>query len=286
MSSPPDDSPTPTLYVSDLDGTLLGPGAVLSSFSRMHLERMLANGLQFTAASARSAVSMRGVLGALPLRLPVICFNGGFVSDLATARHHHVFSLGLEVAREAMSMGRRRGLTPIVSTTDGVSEDRVYIARSVNAGMQMYVDERVLAKDPRLRIVDDPGQGLAGRVTCLTWIDRRELLEPLAEEITALGDAVQPHLFDDMYTLGWSWITVHAGEASKARATRLVMEQHGMAGHRLVAFGDQDNDLPLLRSADYAIATANAVPAVRDVADEVIGHHGDDAVVKWLLAHG
>ncbi len=276
----------PSVYISDLDGTLLGPDAKLSAFSRRHLERMLGRGLSFTVASARSVVSIRGALGPLPLALPVICFNGGFVSDLATGRHHHVFSLPGEVAAAVADRARARGLHPIVSTTDGVSEDRVYIPTERNAGTQMYLDDRRAAADPRVRVVPVPLVRADQRVTCLTVIDRRAELEPLAAELDALlGARIQPHLFDDMYTPGWAWLTVHGGEATKAHAANLVMEAHGLAGHRLVAFGDQDNDLPLLRVADHAVVPRNAAPSVLAVADEVIGDHADDSVVRWLLQH-
>ena len=43
-----------TLYLTDLDGTLLGRGARLSAFSRAGLERLYDAGVAVTAATARS----------------------------------------------------------------------------------------------------------------------------------------------------------------------------------------------------------------------------------------
>lgn len=272
-----------TVYVSDLDGTLLGPDARLSPFSKSAIEGLLDRGVQFTVASARSVISMQGVLGGLQLRLPVVGFNGGFISDLATGRHLAVLELG-DTAREAWSKARALDLAPMVSTTDGGSEDRVFVAHQHNAGVGWYVRDRERAGDPRLRLVDDPGAALDRRVTCLTVIDRRSRLEPYAAALEArFGERLRPHLFDDLYTVGWSWLTLHPGEATKARAVRSVLHAAGLSGRRLVAFGDQDNDLPLLLAADHAVATANAAPSVKAVADEIIGHHGDDAVARWLL---
>ena len=47
-----------TLYISDLDGTLLTNDARLSEFSRAVLRELIADGLSFSVASARSVVSM------------------------------------------------------------------------------------------------------------------------------------------------------------------------------------------------------------------------------------
>ena len=74
------------LYISDLDGTLLQGDATLSPYSRQLLNSLLQEGLPFTVASARSIVSMQPILKDVALSLPVIEFNGAFISDLATGR--------------------------------------------------------------------------------------------------------------------------------------------------------------------------------------------------------
>ena len=64
-----------TVYVSDLDGTLLRSDATLSVFSRDTLTRLLSEGLLFTVASARSVASIRPILAGLKLPLPIIEFK-------------------------------------------------------------------------------------------------------------------------------------------------------------------------------------------------------------------
>ncbi len=55
------------LYVSDLDGTLLQSDATLSARSQDILRGLLDDGMTFTIATARSAFSVRQILGDLPL---------------------------------------------------------------------------------------------------------------------------------------------------------------------------------------------------------------------------
>ena len=88
------------LYISDLDGTLLTNEPSLSEFSRATLMDLLASGLPFSVASARSVVSIRKMLRNLPLSLPVVEFNGAFLSDLETGRHGLINDLKPHVARE------------------------------------------------------------------------------------------------------------------------------------------------------------------------------------------
>ena len=65
-----------TLYVSDLDGTLLQNDATLSPYARDELNRMMDEGLQFTVSSARSTGTIIDILKGLKLQLPCALFNG------------------------------------------------------------------------------------------------------------------------------------------------------------------------------------------------------------------
>ena len=68
---------TKTLYLSDLDGTLLQNNAVLSSYAVRELNRMIEKGLCFSISSARSTGTVIGILDGLRLTLPFALFNGG-----------------------------------------------------------------------------------------------------------------------------------------------------------------------------------------------------------------
>src|SRR5262249_4198911 len=64
-----------TLYVSDLDGTLLGTDQRLSDASRSIINDLVAEGMLFTVATGRSLPPTELVLRGLDLRLPIICMN-------------------------------------------------------------------------------------------------------------------------------------------------------------------------------------------------------------------
>ncbi len=275
----------PALYVSDLDGTLLDTHGHLSSTTASVLTELLAGGLTFTIASARSVPSMRGCLGDLPLQLPVVGFNGGYVSDYATGRHHAVVSLPNAAARALHGLGVARGV-PVLVSTHTADEDRLYLPTACNAGVRMYLDARHDAHDPRLRDVPDTAHALDQDVTCLTLIDRREAIEATASGLeSAHAEALQLHVFDDLYTPGWTWLTAHGAAATKGRAVTRIRADRGLEDHRLVVFGDQLNDLSMFTIADHAVAPSNAAPEVLRAADEVIDAHHTDAVARWLTAN-
>jgi hypothetical protein len=276
-------APRPTeLFVADLDGTLLGPDARLSAFAREALERILQAGAHFTVASARSVQSMRPILGDLPLRLPVVTLNGAILSDLRTARHVRVVSVAVGALRVVMDAAAGLGLKPFITSFDG-ARDNLYIPPPANDGAAWYLANRREARDPRLRGEYDLDVWLAEQVVSLTFIDTRARLEPLVEAVDRSGLPLALAFTPHIYTSGWYWLTVHSGEASKDGAVRDLQRRHGLQGCPVVAFGDQANDVPLLRAADHGVAVGNADPEARAAAREIIGPNTEDSVPRYIL---
>jgi Cof subfamily protein (haloacid dehalogenase superfamily) len=273
------------VYVSDLDGTLLNSRAALSASAVERLNRLIADGVVFTVASARGVPAMQKVLAGLRLNLPVIGFNGAFVSDLQTGRHEIVHAIDPTIAAEARHLMAGFGFAPLISTYDG-REDRVYYPTPQNAGQAYYLDDRIAHADPRLRPLEDVAAALAEQVVCLTCIDRKQSLEPLAARIDELyAGSVEVHLFENQYSPGWYWLTVHDRRASKDQAVRELIRTRDLEDRALVVFGDQVNDLKLFALASESIAVANAVPEVIARATEVIGHHDDESVIGFIEQH-
>jgi len=79
-----------TLFVSDLDGTLLRNDATISEYSKNKLNEFISSGVLFTVATARSVASITKMLEGVDIELPVIEFNGGFISDLKTGEHKFI----------------------------------------------------------------------------------------------------------------------------------------------------------------------------------------------------
>jgi Cof subfamily protein (haloacid dehalogenase superfamily) len=68
----------------------------------------------------------------------------------------------------------------------------------------------------------------------------------------------------------------------KATGVAHVLDAVGGTWDQVIAFGDDRNDLPLLKRAGRAIAMGNALPAVQAAAHEIADSNEDDGVAQWL----
>jgi Cof subfamily protein (haloacid dehalogenase superfamily) len=267
-------------YVSDLDGTLLQPDATLSPWARETLEHVLASGTPFTVASARSMFSIRQILGDLPITLPVVSHNGAVVGELATGRALRVNGFTSAVAAEVMQVIVDQGQRPMITSHTGMSE-HLTSEKARNGGHGAFLQS--VRTDPRLRIVEDVSVALDEAVIAFTIIGEQGPLDTLRRGLASL-QGLEVHAFDDMYEHGWSWVTVHAEQATKAAGLRFIAAQAGLDAAELVVFGDQHNDVSMFSSADRAYAVGDAAPVLQAMATRCLGSNADDAVVRWLVA--
>lgn len=267
-----------TLYISDLDGTLLAPNGRLGSFTIRALNQLLAKGMLFTFATARSWHSAHVAAQGLSPSLPWIVHNGAAFADGRTgARTEEVFFTHAQ--REALlKQCAGRDLWPLVyGISDGA--ERVFYREGIprHRGMEYYIASR--PEDPRLAPVKSPGELLQGETYYFTFIHDREVLAPLWQEVKDwewLSLTFQQELYRQEY-----WLEIAPRQATKAQAALRLKEKLGCT--RLVAFGDSVNDLPLFQVADECYATANGLAEVKAAATAVIGSNQEDGVARFLL---
>ena len=109
-----------TLYVSDLDGTLLRGDQLLSQFAIDTLSALVARGMIFSYATARSLITASQATAGLTLNIPVIIYNGSFVVESATGKHLLSNAFTAEESTCILDTILDRGVYPIVySFIDG-----------------------------------------------------------------------------------------------------------------------------------------------------------------------
>lgn len=272
------------LYICDLDGTLLRSDGALSEFAKDGLNELLSAGVRLTVASSRATPAMRALLAGVELRLPVIEFNGAFVSELESGRHFVSNVLSNSAACAAVEAILATGADPVVSTWDG-SRDRVHFGGRMNEGTGWYVEEKRAYGDPRLTACDDL-LGVAGReeVASIVGFVRDPEAAALNESLreTMGGEAVI-HCAQNHYCPGWTEVQVQHRAAEKGAAVPALLAACDAVDADVIACGDHLNDLGLFAAATHSIAPANAHPTVLASATEVVGSNEEDGVVRHLL---
>ena len=84
---------------------------------------------------------------------------------------------------------------------------------------------------------------------------------------------------------GENWYAFLPEGSGKVAAIRALTEASGISPDDIAAFGDDLNDVEMLKMCGMGVAVANAIPEVRRIADDVTLSNDQDGVVVWLSCH-
>ncbi len=266
-----------TLYVTDLDGTLLRNDQRVSAYSCSVINDLVARGLIFSYATARSVITARKATAGLNAQIPLIVYNGTFVVDNATGKRLISNTFSEPEAAALLKVLLAHDIAPLVYSLQNDAEKFSYIPSVISLGLQRFLDTR--SGDVRDNPVSSAADLARGEIYYFTCIDEPSKLVPVYDLIRDRYNCMyQKDVYsDDM------WLEILPKAASKATAIRQVKELYGC--DRIVAFGDGPNDLPMFEIADECYAVANAVDELKAIATDVIDSNTNDGVARWLSEH-
>lgn len=99
------------LFISGLDDTLLNNKDSLSDYSRVELNRMLDEGVNFTISTMRTPASLMEPMRDIRLKLPVIAMDGAVLYDIREKMYLKTYVISARESNEILALIKNRGLT-------------------------------------------------------------------------------------------------------------------------------------------------------------------------------
>jgi Cof subfamily protein (haloacid dehalogenase superfamily) len=274
--------PMKTLYISDLDGTLLSPNATLSKRTVSILNDLMGQGLSFTAATARSIASVKYILKDLKLTLPIILMNGVCIYDPINLNYINVETFNREDARILISMIEDNNLKGFLYTlNDG--KLATYYEELSNRSLKDFYEERVNKYSKTFTRVDNFATLVNEPIIYFTLMDYKENLEQLNQMVKKLPN-INSVFYKDNYIKDMWYLEIFSKKASKFHAVQYLRSY--LAVDTVIGFGDNQNDMALFDACDKSFAVDNAISELKNRADGIIGSNTKDAVAIWLSQNG
>lgn len=266
----------------DLDGTLLRSDKSIAPSSIAVVKRLIEAGWYVAIATGRhphSALRYFKELGALTERSLAVIFNGSALismdsyqkegcPDTGFATLREDLASGAEIARVAAlahrynlrvhAYAKRRGLI--------VEDTNRYTMREIFHAGVAYVEGFVFERPP----VDESFYKLiaVGRVEDLDAF-RAALTAKMREDFAVMRT-------DD------NFLEFIPHQRSKGAALSWLSECAGIRPEEVVAFGDAENDLLMLKNAGLGVAMGNAAPELKAQADFVTAGNDEDGIAQVL----
>lgn len=267
-----------TLYISDLDGTLLNQNAVLSEDTISGLNELIEKGVNFTVATARTSATVVKMMQDVNIQLPVILMNGVAIYDIKKQTY---------VLTESISNNGKQILIDAIRKHIGtgfiycVENDRLdtYFENADSPVAQAFIEEREKLYGKKFTKVESFEECLDKNVIYYSIDDKEEKLKKAYEVLSQCPD-LHVEFYRDIYNTDHWYLEVCSCTASKKNAVKRLRTLLG--AEKVISFGDNLNDIPMFEASDEAYAVANAKDEVKLNANGVIDSNIDNGVVKFI----
>lgn len=269
-----------TLYVSDLDGTLLAPDSRVSRRSASILSELSGKGALITVATARTPATVEPLLADVKSDLPAIVMTGASLWDRKTKRYADTRFIDADTSRTVREIAARHGVAPFTYTLGKGGMLEVYRNGELAPCDRKFIADRSDLPLKRFHLDTPEGDDYALPDTILFFaMGKPERIFPLADELRA-ATLCSISSYIDIFGDDTAILEVLAPGLNKADSVKKIAARY--EADRIVAFGDNLNDISMLEIADVAVAVGNARDEVKRVADVVTGTNADDAVARFI----
>jgi Cof subfamily protein (haloacid dehalogenase superfamily) len=247
------------MVVTDLDGTLLRSDKSISSYTLQVLEKLNAEGVKIAIATARPPRIAVKILPDNFDNVYVICYNGA-----------EIYYNGNLIYRKHMGVGT------VKTIVDWFCTNYPNVNLSLEIENQLYTnfDISLMGWLPPYNQVDF--RVFNHKETAKVMVDVSMLAD--ISTVRNIIPACCSMVVTDKMSLG----QIAHSDVSKINAVRYLVNSFGYSLSDVIAFGDDYNDLDIVRECGIGVAMGNAEKDLKEIADIIAEINDDDGVAKVL----
>lgn len=241
------------LFVSDIDGTLLISGKNISEKNIAAVKKMVDAGIVVTLATGRMYRATLPVAKALGVDVPIITYNGALIKS-ADGKIFHEKCLPPDIVVELTNFFEKNNFY-----IQNYSKDNLYFP-IYNDYAKFYENSQKVHGET---IGWDKMKEKTSHVCKMLGISSS------LEETEKISAAVRKN-FGEKISITRStpiFNEIVCPGVSKAAAIKILTEKLGVKISEVMAIGDSDNDLPMLKAAGKSVAMGNATDYIKSVCD-------------------
>ncbi|MBR1639392.1 MAG: Cof-type HAD-IIB family hydrolase [Treponema sp.] len=249
-----------SIILSDLDGTLFHNDKSISDYSKTMIAQSQKQGILFGVCTSRAKVNAAQFLNGI--KPDILITNGGGLVHCGEEKIDSCEFTVQEVHTLIKSVFKVFGSDAVISADN---EHRLYSNSKEELGDKYWTyNDFTDFNEPCMKL-------------CIKSLDRQKI-EILASSIGL--DKIDYLPFSDI-----PWYKLSKKGATKEKAIEVLCKHLKIGPAQIAAFGDDFNDIGMLKFCGRGIAMKNAIPEVQVAADEVCGTNEEDGVAKWIEEH-
>lgn len=258
------------LIALDLDGTLLTDTKHISDRNKKAIQKVREEGHIVCIATGRPYRASQMYYNELALNTPIVNFNGAFIHHpLQKDFGYYHTPLDLNTAKTIIETCEAFQVKNIMVEVIDEFYLRYYDEVFINtftmgvSPIQFGNLDTILKEDPTSVLIHPKD-------------DHKDALKSLLKE--AHAEVVDQR----SWGAPWNVIEIVKAGLNKAIGLEKIAQYYSVPKQRIVAFGDEDNDLEMIEYAGIGVAMDNAIPELKSVADKITLSNEKDGIALFL----
>ena len=246
-----------SLVLADLDGTLFKNDKSISDYTKQTIKKLQAKEVLFGICTSRAYVNAIKFLDGIAPDI-FITNGGGMVRQGDKKIYTCQFSVE-EVRTIIDATFRICGPDTIISADNEIG---LYSNSKEELGDKFWTFNDFSAfNEPAMKI-------------CIESLDH--------EKISQIAQSIGPDRRDFLPFSDIPWYKMTLKDATKEKAITQLSQIINIPLEQIAAFGDDFNDIGMLKLCSYGIAMANAIDEVKKIASGTCPSNEEDGVARWL----
>lgn len=265
------------LIISDLDGTLLDSSLRISEHNLREIKRIQSHGVLFTIATGRPYDLIKAYIEMLELKLPIITCNGARI--VMPDGKKDVFNAYLPVkdVRALIEQCYSRGHHWLAYSSRGIITTitdftKTYLKRNDDLPINLQARYVLIDRSNQLRPDEKINKFL------IIEKDKERYMET-CEQITSKKGLNCERSQE-------SYIDVMPKGINKSVGVEKIISEMNIKAEHVAAFGDQENDLQMLKFVGLPITLQNGIDALKEIAVFTGRSNEDSGVasgISWIF---
>lgn len=253
------------LIATDIDGTILKHNFEFNQGVKDCIKKLTKDGIKVVLVTGRMHVATDFIAEELGLDTPIVSYQGGLVKHENETLYEK--NLDPKRAKEIIHWAKKNDVH-----LNLYMNDQLYVEQD-DAIIRRYTGERGAGF-----LVESFDEIKLERINKILAIDFED-----ENKVNMWRDYLQ-NKFDDIDVVKSMpyFCEVSHPEATKYHAVKFLSDYMGIAQDEVLAIGDQDNDINLLKAGGIKVAMGNATDALKSVADYVTDTVKNDGFVKAI----
>ncbi len=217
---------TDTLFTAELDDMLSPISEQLTPFSKVEINRMLSEGLNFTLVTMRTPASLMDIVSDVELKLPVVVMNGAALYDFRNNSYVKAYIISGDTCEKARNIINNAGMNVF---TNALCDDSlvIYYDRLENEAEKAIFTS--LKKSPYRNYINRKPQP-EDRVIYLMMVDQSDRISALYGQLvhSEVGQLLKMITYPSQDYPGYSYIKIYNRNAGKQHMTEILCREYGI----------------------------------------------------------